>query len=205
MSVDQWLCPELKQTISLTQCKNINCRSKKRCPIYQAIVEKDQPEIWQKKLPFYHGWTSAIINLSLKTLNKSKTINLSQLQEKYSLIKGIIAELDVPNCGYRGYFYLENGQAKIISDGIEPDCVLITSWQVLKQLYNGWTKVFDYRLGKEVRIAYTPELAFNWDHIQLIKGNTDKNVLSAAYLFADELYQIAFPIIREQAKIHRLL
>jgi hypothetical protein len=205
MTVDQWLCPELKETITLDQCKRIDCNGKKRCPIYMALIERDKPEYYRRKLPFYHGWTSAIINLSLKTLNKSKTINLPELQEKYYLIKGIIAELDVPNCGYRGYFYLENGQAKIILDGIEPDCILITSWQVIRQLYNGWTKVFDYRLNREVKVPYTPELAFNWDHIQLIKGNTEKNVLSAAYLFADELYKIAFPIIREQAKLQKLL
>lgn len=205
MTVDQWLCPELKQTILLDQCDKINCQSKKRCPIYQAFVERSQPETWQKKLPFYHGWTSALMNLSLRTLNRSKTVNLRDLQKKHHFNYGLVVELDVPNCGYRGYFYLENGQAKIVMDGIKMDCVLITSWQVIQQLYKGWTTVFDFRLQREVKIPYNPELAFNWDHIQLIKCNTDKNVLSAAYLFADELYEIAFPIIREQAKIHRLL
>lgn len=129
-----------------------------------------------------------------KVLNKD--VDVADIQQRYSATKGRILRLHITDLNMFANFKIDNGRVDMVTSD-HPNATAYFSFDTLLHLINGEITIKEQD-GYVHNESYTPFDAWRRGELVIVSENPNEGWLSDLTLFGKEIYQEAFPAIREK-------
>lgn len=129
-----------------------------------------------------------------KVLNKD--VDIKGIETKYNATKGRVMRIHITDAALFANFKIENGKVEMVSTD-HPNATVAMGLDTLLYLIDGKMKIREQD-GFEHFEPYTPFDAWRRAELVVQTDNPNEGWLSDLTLFGKEIYEEAFPAIRNQ-------